>query len=149
MKLIQIDNTLYIVEGENKYKVSEESYSDLMTLAVKPFKEKHGSRIGYIEYRESLQKGEVDITDIQHRIEIVKKYAQQQDSEVEIEYYEAFLLPEKEHKLITTYGGESILTQRTYSIEQIEKAIDEVRSPNAYINFIKKSIINNLKTKTT
>ena len=38
-----------------------------------------------------------------------------------------------------------IVDKKTYSIEQIEKAIDEVRSPNAYINFIKKSIINNLK----
>jgi hypothetical protein len=139
MKLIQIDNTLYIVEGKKKYKVSEKSKKELTIIAHYIWGEKVILCMHKFEYH--LKQG-VDITDIKHRIEIVKKYAQQQYSEVEIEYYEAVLLPEKEDELKELL---EIVDKKTYSIEQIEKAIEEYFNSTIYrTEHIKKGIINNL-----
>lgn len=169
MKLIQENNTLYIIEGENKYKVSEESISKLKTLAFKLYVKQGGYGYNTIFELESVG---IDITDIEHRIDIVKKYAQQQDSEVEIEYYEAVLLPEKEVnstmvngtpqwltdptkiKAIVTFGNANLVpidnTQyhqhiiKLYSIEQIEMAIDQMVLEGYQIEIIKQEIVNNL-----
>jgi hypothetical protein len=141
MKLIQIDNTLYIVEGENKYKVSDKSEKELKTLAFQLYVKQGGYGYNTIFELESIG---VNISEVKHRIEIREgvidlgpmegKYG---DGE-----FEAVLLPEKEHKLITTYGGESILTQRTYSIEQIEKAFAPI---NEIIgDGVMKQLFNNL-----
>jgi len=167
MKLIQENNTLYIVEGENKYKVSSELHNFLMVehLGVTIFD-------GF-DYKQKivdrLRIG-IDITDIQHRIEI------RNDNGNGCQYSEAFLLPEKEDKSWldgkdlswkdmspeevkaealpsltakyklsqTTLGGVRINDVQYYSIEQIKSAINQVVLEGYQIETLEREIINNL-----
>ncbi len=88
MKLIQENNTLYIVEGENKYKVSEESYKGFHHIINKAYL-KFGGYLRYgIAYKDFASHG-VDIPKRKQKL-------------VEIRYNEAFLLPEKEEPVITS-----------------------------------------------
>ncbi len=119
MKLIQIDNTLYIVEGENEYKVSEESVKELTTMAHDIWGD--ADLIYQHKFSYHLQQG-INLGDIQHRIEI------RNDNGNGCQYYEAFLLPEKEEKKISMtihqHSGRVIINNvEYYSTEQIEKAI--------------------------
>lgn len=165
MKLIQENNTLYIVEGENKYKVEEDSANELMVLYLKV------TVFDNIEYKrktaDRLRQG-IDITDIKHRIEIrsVRQIREDNGTYVGTETH-AFLLPEKEDKCDGTCApkeciceevkrqelkefGEKMFLEnnRLYSIGDIEKAIEKtyitIQSP-IFIERIKKAIIKNLK----
>jgi len=150
MKLIQENNTLYIVEGENKYKVEEDSANELMVLYLKV------TVFDNIEYKrktaDRLRQG-IDITDIKHRIEIrsVRQIREDNGTYVGTETH-AFLLPEKEDKCDGTCAPNEcicdelqdcleIVDKKTYSIEQIEKAIDK----SGGLTVDKQEILNNLK----
>jgi len=206
MKLIQENNTLYIVEGENKYKVSEESKYYFINLYNKEYDCLTDGEKFYISYRELCENTTIDITDIKHRIEIREVRQVREDNNTFIgNQKQAFLLPEKEEPnvLITdpnsprnwtedyerengkytcfcrtcnnTFLGYKrrlickvcsnkedncdgtcatnecicdelqdcleIVDKKTYSIEQIEKAIDK----SGGLTVDKQEIINNLK----
>lgn len=95
MKLIQIDNTLYIVEGENKHKVAEESIEKLMNEAINIVRNKHGFFASFDLFQETPS---MDITDIKHRIQIrdVTDWIEGDIEVKPINVRRAFLLPEKE-----------------------------------------------------
>jgi hypothetical protein len=148
MKLIQIDNTLYIVEGENKYKVSDKSEKELKTLAFQLYVKQGGYGYNTIFELESIG---VNISEVKHRIEIREgtidlgpmegKYG---DGE-----FEAVLSPEKEDKCDGTCAPNECICDelpegfiQTYSIEQIEKAFAPI---NEIIgDGVMKQLFNNL-----
>lgn len=193
MKLIQIDNTLYIVEGENKYKVSEESKINLLDAANFIYR---NTNFDYPKnFGLDIQQG-IDITDIKHRIEMREELNQCDGCKRNIPLtgnvhkddqtfgigctknrYEsiAFLLPEKEDKasfgwyaenpdcnssveitFVNTTNqcecksNEKANLSKIYSIEQIEKAIEEEFKQveilyDGDMDKLIKAIINNLK----
>jgi hypothetical protein len=94
MKLIQINDTLYIVEGEsgNKYRVSEQSVIPIQTEAGYIYaKTKELTLRGFYD---EVCKG-IDLTDIEYRI--TRYNTDIGNGEVEMQWH---LLPEKEAKLI-------------------------------------------------
>ena len=133
MKLIQINDTLYIVEGENKYKVSEESLLALVEHA----RYNYIGNLGHLHpsWHTDIVNG-VDITDIKHRIEINNYKI---IDGLMVWKQEAVLVPEKEDTIESLKLEPS---EQLYSIELIEKAIEEAIMLDK--PFIKKQIINNL-----
>lgn len=156
MKLIQIDNTLYIVEGENKYKVSEESYSliGIISCGLYEGSVTHPSIKGY----KSFIKEGVDITDIEHRL--IRYNTDIGNGEIEMQWH---LLPEKKLERedyrwqdmspeeVKAEASPSLSVKyknsldKLYSIEQIEKAIEDIAFKEMFVDVIKRQVIKNLK----
>jgi hypothetical protein len=129
MKLIQIDNILYIVEGENKYKVANESISALVEHA----RYNYIGNLGHLHpsWYTDIVNG-VDVTDIEHRI--TRYNTDIGNGEIEMQWH---LLPKKAAQIHTQDWARTqnkterykrslcIMGVRYYPIEEIEKAFDK------------------------
>lgn len=101
MKLQQIENTLYIIDGEKKYRVSDESFK-----SFKDYLHFERFRGDFPLHIERMIVNGLDITELKDRIEI-------RDNE-------AVLLPEK-----TWFKVTATMEEKKYTIEQIEKFFNE------------------------
>ncbi len=139
--LITLNNTLHIkADNLEPVEVDSSCTSELIGHIIKRLVETNSHEKDF--YRILKEYG-YNISELSDRIE-VREETTHHKSDV-VKTYKAFLLPEKEDNFPNIASALRKGINPMYTIEEIEKAIDEILLPMSFKERLKIAVINNLK----